>query len=227
MLPRADGAPRAPPARRGAALLAALGQDRRLPGGLRLLPADGALRHRASSAEQLMTVERGARRGRAKARAAGATRFCMGAAWREVKDGPAFESRARDGARRARAGHGGVRARSACSTTSRPQRLKEAGLDRLQPQPRHLARVLRVDHHHAHLRRSAAHAAQRARGGHHGLLRRHHRHGRVDRRSLRDAAHARQPRSAPGERADQRAGAGRGDAARRAARPSSRWSWCA
>ena len=26
------------------------------------------------------------------ARAAGATRFCMGAAWREVKDGPAFES---------------------------------------------------------------------------------------------------------------------------------------
>jgi biotin synthase len=28
----------------------------------------------------------------AKARAAGATRFCMGAAWREAKDGPAFES---------------------------------------------------------------------------------------------------------------------------------------
>src|SRR4051812_3640577 len=25
-----------------------------------------------------------------RARAAGATRFCMGAAWREVKDGPAF-----------------------------------------------------------------------------------------------------------------------------------------
>jgi biotin synthase len=27
-----------------------------------------------------------------RARAAGATRFCMGAAWREVKDGPAFEA---------------------------------------------------------------------------------------------------------------------------------------
>jgi biotin synthase len=27
-----------------------------------------------------------------KARAAGATRFCMGAAWREVKDGPAFDN---------------------------------------------------------------------------------------------------------------------------------------
>ena len=26
-----------------------------------------------------------------KAKAAGATRFCMGAAWREVKDGPAFD----------------------------------------------------------------------------------------------------------------------------------------
>src|SRR6266576_3074880 len=26
-----------------------------------------------------------------RARAAGATRFCMGAAWREVKDGPAFD----------------------------------------------------------------------------------------------------------------------------------------
>src|SRR5207248_527881 len=26
-----------------------------------------------------------------KARAAGATRFCMGAAWREVKEGPAFD----------------------------------------------------------------------------------------------------------------------------------------
>ena len=28
----------------------------------------------------------------ARARAAGATRFCMGAAWREVKDGPAFDN---------------------------------------------------------------------------------------------------------------------------------------
>src|SRR6266850_7459137 len=28
----------------------------------------------------------------AKARASGATRFCMGAAWREVKDGPAFDN---------------------------------------------------------------------------------------------------------------------------------------
>src|SRR5262249_57066806 len=28
----------------------------------------------------------------ARARALGATRFCMGAAWREVKDGPQFDS---------------------------------------------------------------------------------------------------------------------------------------
>src|SRR5438874_1518534 len=42
-------------------------------------------------AEKLMEV--GAVLGAARqAREAGATRFCMGAAWREVKDGPQFES---------------------------------------------------------------------------------------------------------------------------------------
>jgi len=42
-------------------------------------------------AEKLMAVQEvlGAA---AKARSAGATRFCMGAAWREVKDGPQFDS---------------------------------------------------------------------------------------------------------------------------------------
>ena len=44
----------------------------------------------------------------ARAKAAGATRFCMGAAWREVKDGPAFDEVAGDGPRRARARHGGL-----------------------------------------------------------------------------------------------------------------------
>jgi biotin synthase len=63
----------------------------------------------------------------ARARAAGATRFCMGAAWREVKDGPAFDnvlSMVR-----------GVRAlgMEACVTLGmlnddQAQRLKEAGL---------------------------------------------------------------------------------------------------
>jgi biotin synthase len=62
-----------------------------------------------------------------RARAAGATRFCMGAAWREVKDGPAFDN-VLDMVR-------GVRAlgMEACVTLgmlddSQAQRLKEAGL---------------------------------------------------------------------------------------------------
>src|SRR5437867_2477928 len=62
-----------------------------------------------------------------RARAAGATRFCMGAAWREVKDGPAFDH-VLEMVR-------GVRAlgMEACVTLgmlddSHAQRLKEAGL---------------------------------------------------------------------------------------------------
>jgi biotin synthase len=63
----------------------------------------------------------------ARAKAAGATRFCMGAAWREVKDGPAFDE-VLDMVR-------GVRAlgMEACCTLgmlseSQAQRLGEAGL---------------------------------------------------------------------------------------------------
>ena len=64
----------------------------------------------------------------ARAREAGSTRFCMGAAWREVKDGPAFE-RVLDMVR-------GVKALGleACVTLGmldedQARRLKEAGLD--------------------------------------------------------------------------------------------------
>jgi len=63
----------------------------------------------------------------AKARAAGATRFCMGAAWREVKDGPQFESVLEmvKGVRRL--------GMEACATLgmlteSQAKRLREAGL---------------------------------------------------------------------------------------------------
>src|SRR5277367_2989476 len=63
-----------------------------------------------------------------RARAAGSTRFCMGAAWREVKDGPAFD-RVLDMVR-------GVKALGleACCTLGmltgdQARRLKEAGLD--------------------------------------------------------------------------------------------------
>ena len=64
---------------------AAVDQDRRLSRGLRLLPAVGALRHRRRSrasccrSTQVLDAAR-------RAKAAGATRFCMGAAWRGPKD---------------------------------------------------------------------------------------------------------------------------------------------
>jgi biotin synthase len=43
------------------------------------------------SAERMMSTDE-VLDAAARAKSAGATRFCMGAAWREVKDGPAFES---------------------------------------------------------------------------------------------------------------------------------------
>ena len=78
-------------------------------------------------AERLMAVDEVLDAATA-ARAAGATRFCMGAAWREVKDGPQFDS-VLEMVR-------GVKAlgMEACCTlgmvtTSQVARLKDAGLD--------------------------------------------------------------------------------------------------
>src|SRR5882672_6533769 len=63
-----------------------------------------------------------------RARAAGATRFCMGAAWREVKDGPAFD-RVIDMVR----GIKGLGLEACCTlgmlTDDQAKRLKQAGLD--------------------------------------------------------------------------------------------------
>jgi biotin synthase len=63
-----------------------------------------------------------------RARAAGATRFCMGAAWREVKDGPAFD-RVIDMVR----GIKGLGLEACCTlgmlTDDQARRLKGAGLD--------------------------------------------------------------------------------------------------
>ncbi len=63
-----------------------------------------------------------------RARAAGATRFCMGAAWREVKEGPAFE-RVLAMVR----GVKGLGLEACCTlgmlTEEQARRLKEAGLD--------------------------------------------------------------------------------------------------
>jgi biotin synthase len=83
--------------------------------------------HTGVEAEPLMEVSEVLSAAR-KARAAGATRFCMGAAWREVKDGPQFE--------RVLEMVGGVKqlGMEACCTLGmltgdQARRLKEAGLD--------------------------------------------------------------------------------------------------
>ena len=77
-------------------------------------------------AEKLMAVEE-VLEAAARARAAGATRFCMGAAWREVKEGPQFDSVLEmvKGVRRL--------GMEACATLgmlteSQAKRLREAGL---------------------------------------------------------------------------------------------------
>ena len=135
-----------------------------------------------------------------RAKELGSTRFCMGAAWREVKDGPAFDRVLDDGPRREGPRPRGLRhARHAHRGAGQAPRRR--GARRLQPQPRHEPRELPLDHQDAHLRRSPAHARERPQGGHHRLLGRHHRHGREHRRPLRDAPHAREPRAAARERA--------------------------
>ena len=83
------------------------------------------------------------------AKSAGASRFCMGAAWREPKDRDldhvCEHGRGRQGARA-----GDLRdARHAHRRAGAPAQGGRARL--LQPQPRHLAGVLRKNHHHAHL----------------------------------------------------------------------------
>jgi biotin synthase len=83
--------------------------------------------HTGVEAEPLMETEQVLAAAR-KARAAGATRFCMGAAWREVKDGPQFD-RVLEMVR-------GVKqlGMEACCTlgmltAEQARRLKQAGLD--------------------------------------------------------------------------------------------------
>lgn len=100
--------------------------------------------HTGLKAEPLMQVDEVLESAR-KAREAGATRFCMGAAWREVRDGPHFD--------RILEMVKGVKAlgMEACATLgmlteSQAQRLKEAGLDaynhNLDTSPEHYGNII-------------------------------------------------------------------------------------
>ena len=142
------------------------------------------------------------------AKSAGASRFCMGAAWREPKD--------RD-LEQVCAMVEGVRALGleSCATlgmlTATQARAPEGVRPRLlQPQPRHLAGILRRDHHHARLSGSPRYAQRGAQRRHQRVLRRHRRHGRERRRPRRAHCGAGEPAAASGVGADQHAGAGRG-----------------
>ena len=126
-------------------------------------------------AEKLMALDAVLAEARA-AKAGGASRFCMGAAWREPKDRDLDAVCAMVE---------GVKALGleTCATlgmltAGQARRLKDVGPRFLQPQPRHLAGVLRKNHHHAHLSGPPGDARPRARRRHPRLLRRHRRHGR-------------------------------------------------
>ncbi len=81
----------------------------------------------AVGAERMLPVEEVLAAARAAA-AAGASRFCMGAAWREVKDGPAFE-RVLEMVRGVKALGLEVCCTLGMLTDAQAQALKEAGLD--------------------------------------------------------------------------------------------------
>src|SRR5438094_1843697 len=100
--------------------------------------------HTGVQAEPLLSTDEVLAAAR-KAREAGATRFCMGAAWREVKDGPQFD-RVLQMVR-------GVKSLGleACTTlgmltSSQARRLKDAGLDtynhNLDTSPEHYKRII-------------------------------------------------------------------------------------
>ena len=128
--------------------------------------------------ESLMDAGEVVARARA-AREAGATRFCMGAAWRSPKDRD-LDKVADDGRGRRR-----PRPRDLRHARHADARAGEAAQGRrprlLQPQPRHLRGLLRRGHHDAHLPGPPRHARRRARRRHPRLLRRHPRHGRDSR----------------------------------------------
>ena len=188
------------------------------------MSAERGLRHRRARGKA-HAARCGAGGGARGARGAGASRFCMGAAWRSPKDRELEQVCAMVE---------GVKALGleTCATLGMLTRGAGAAPQGsrprlLQPQSRHLAGILREDHHHAHLSGSPRDARACARRRHPRLLRRHRRHGRDARGPRRHDRDAGEPAGASGIGADQHAGARRRHAARRRAARSIRSSSCA
>ncbi len=193
-LPRAGGASGELRSDRSADLDAAVDQDRRLPGGLRLLSAGRAIQHRRQGREADVARRRAARGASGEGRRRVALLHGRGLA---LAEGP----RPRQGLRHGR-GREGARARDLRHARHAERRAGAAaqivGARLLQPQPRHLAGILRRHHHHAHLSGPARHARPCARRRHPCLLRRHCRHGRRSGRSRRHDRDARRAAGASG-----------------------------
>ena len=139
---------------RGADLDTAVDQDRRLPGGLRLLPAVGEIRHRRQSRETDGSRCRARRGACGQSRRRVALLHGRGLA---LAEGSRSRQGLRDGRGREGARDGDLRharhadRRSGAAAEGLRPRL-------LQSQSRHLAGILRRDHHHAHLSGPARYA---------------------------------------------------------------------
>ena len=155
------------------------------------------------------------------AKAAGASRFCMGAAWRSPKDRDVEQVCAMVEGVKAL----GLETCATLGMLTAPQarRLRDAGLDyynhNLDTSPEYYGQIITTRTYRDRLD-TLAHVRD---GRHSRVLRRHRRDGRGARGPGRHDRDAREPAGASGKRADQHAGAGRRHAARRAraARPDS------
>ena len=175
-------------------------------------------------AEKLMSLDAVLAKAQA-AKAAGATRFCMGAAWRSPKDRDIPKVAAMVGAVKAL----GLETCATLGMLSQPQAdaLKTAGLDyynhNLDSAPEFYGEIIHTRDYQDRLDTLRARARRRPQD----LLRRHRRHGRDPRAARRPAADAGDLAGAPAVGADQPPGAGRRHAAGRHRRRSIRSSSCA
>ena len=94
----------------------------------------------------------------AAAKASGATRFCMGAAWRSPKDGPEFDAVLAMVRGVRGLGHGGLRDPRHADASAKPERLAEAGLTAYNHNLDTGPDLLRQDRLDPDLRGSAGHA---------------------------------------------------------------------
>ena len=170
-------------------------------------------------AEKLMALDAVLAEARA-AKSAGASRFCMGAAWREPKDRDLDSVCAMVEGVKAL----GLETCATLGMLTAPQarRLKDAGLDYYNHNLDTSPEFYDHDHHHADLSGSPGDARPCARSRHPCLLRRHRRHGRDARGPRRHDCDAGDSPGASGIGADQYAGQGRRHAARRRAACSTR-----